>query len=268
MPRIFGLGRASTDKQVITPEAQHGRVELFIKFQKDIGTWGQSHEMAGFFCDKAVSGGLKMRLRPYGNYIFTHAQAGDIVIAADFDRCFRDTVDFLETTRIFKDRKIGLYLLDIGNAPIDMTEPAQEAMLTCMAAFKQYERRNIGKRINDAFNHLRATRGVVRPKHGWKLIPNPHNSKEKIAVPNQFDRKLAAWIAVQKEAGRSWKDIWRELAFDKDVLRQYGRKELSLTAVRGLHWSLKHGWPQTGSAMLSPDYVRPKRAPCLDTMDS
>lgn len=268
MPRIFGVGRASTDKQTITPEAQNDRITLFLKYQREVGTWDDSYQWVNFFCDKAVSGSIPFRLRPYGNFVFTSVQPGDIIVAADFDRAFRDTVDFLETTALLRERKVGIILLDIGKTPLDTSDPAQEAMLTVMAAFKQYERRNIGKRINDAFDHLRATRGSVRPKCGWKLVPKFPGSKEKIAVPDQEMRKLGAWVVEQRDVHKKTTvECWRELWMNPKT-RKIGGKEVGLSIIRNAYWSAKHGWPQTGLSRYREGYVRPKRAPCLDTTAS
>jgi DNA invertase Pin-like site-specific DNA recombinase len=269
MPRIWGSGRASTDKQIITPEAQHGRIKLFVKYQQDIGTWGADWVWVDFFCDSDVSGSVPFRKRPMGNYIFTNVQPGDVIVFADFDRAFRNTIDFLETMELLNQRQVGLIVLDIGKQPLDTTDPAQEAMLTTMAAFKRYEIRNRGKRVKDAMNHLRTTRGVLQGnKLGWKLVKQ-EGTRGKIAVPDQRARKVGAWIVHQVDVeGWGKRQCWQHLWRNKETrFCLGGKKEISEWHVTTLYKLHKAGWPKNGDS----DGMKrnhQSRRPCFATTDS
>jgi DNA invertase Pin-like site-specific DNA recombinase len=271
MPKIWPYGRASTDKQIITPKAQQDRIQLFDKYQRDSGSWDDTWLLGDFLCDSDVSGTIPFRLREYGNVIFTQVQAGDVIVAADFDRAFRNVQDFLDTMGRLNQRNVGIIVLDLGRTTLDTTNPASKAMLTTLAAFKVYEIENRKKRITDAVNLLRKTRGVLQGnKLGWKLVPKPGDTRakpEKIAVPNTAHRKVGAWLVQQIDVeGWGFRQCWRHLWHDPKTRFCLGkRQEISEWHVRTLYKLCKAGWPKTGD---SDGASRHHARPCFDTTAS
>jgi len=95
-------------------------------------------------------------------------QPGDVVIAAKMDRMFRSALDALQTIAEFKRRKIGLWLLHLGN---DCSgNGISELIMTVLAAVAQFERGLISERIKDAKRNLRR---AGRHQGGGRPFPDP-----------------------------------------------------------------------------------------------
>ena len=62
------------------------------------------------------------------------------------DRCFRSAFDALETIKSFRQRRIALWLLDLGDVS---GNGVNELIMTVLAAVAQFERGLISERISD-----------------------------------------------------------------------------------------------------------------------
>jgi DNA invertase Pin-like site-specific DNA recombinase len=109
-PRAYGYARVSTQGQSdsgISLDEQQRKIE------------GRCLENGWYlervYTDAGVSGSTPLSRRPEGAKLLHAVEAGDTVIVAKMDRMFRSALDALQTIAEFKRRKIGLWLLDLGN---------------------------------------------------------------------------------------------------------------------------------------------------------
>ena len=146
--RAYGYARVSTDQQRdsgISLDEQQRKIEARCAENG----WHLEH----VYVDAGVSGSTPLARRPEGARLLRAVQAGDVVIAAKMDRMFRSALDALQTIADFRRRKIGLWLLDLGN---DCSgNGISELIMTVLAAVAQFERGLISERIKDAKRNLR-----------------------------------------------------------------------------------------------------------------
>ena len=81
VPRVLGYCRASTRKQVDSPDVQRGKIQDYAAFHK-LG-------VVSCFIDPAKSGKVPWEEREGGRALFAQLRPGDHVIIAKLDRAFR-----------------------------------------------------------------------------------------------------------------------------------------------------------------------------------
>src|SRR3954452_10019778 len=95
--------------------------------------------------EEGVSGSVPLNDRPAGGALLANLKAGDIVIAAKLDRCFRSALDALNVVEQLRTRGVKLHLLDLGG---DIAgNGLSKLFLTIAAAFAEAERDRIRERI-------------------------------------------------------------------------------------------------------------------------
>lgn len=251
MPSVYGYGRGSTIQQVITLEAQEMRCVQHFRYKREIGQWGEDYQWLGFFADAATCRASIFRDRPYGNYVFTHLKRGDVLLVADFDRGFGgNTIDFLTTTKDLNDRGVVVVSLDMN---LDSSNNAHMAMMTSMAGFKEYERKNAIKRITDANDYLISkgmpTSGASFGKLGWKIKKVKRGGGKKplrIFVEDTELRAFADELAALRESGMSVERIRNHLIKEKRLFDKKG-KEWTFARLRHLIRARELGWPKVGA---------------------
>jgi DNA invertase Pin-like site-specific DNA recombinase len=157
--RAWGYARVSTDSQAdsgISLDEQQRKISA----RALENSWQLEH----VYVDAGVSGGTPLAKRPEGSRLLKVVRPGDVIVAAKLDRMFRNALDALQTMGSFRDRKISLWLLDLGN---DCTgNGIAELIMTVLAAVAQFERGLISERIKDAKRNLRRANrhlGGTRP---------------------------------------------------------------------------------------------------------
>src|SRR3954465_4838866 len=95
--------------------------------------------------EEGVSGSVPLNARPAGGALLAKLKAGDIVIAAKLDRCFRSALDALNVVEQLKTRGLKLHLLDLGGDIVG--NGLSKLFLTIAAAFAEAERDRIRERI-------------------------------------------------------------------------------------------------------------------------
>lgn len=94
--------------------------------------------------------------------VIAKLQAGDTLIVWDLDRAFRSTVDALLEVEKLRQRGIEFQIVNLN---VDTATPSGELIYTVMAAFAQFERRNLIVRTKEGMAAAR-----LRGKH----IGRPH----------------------------------------------------------------------------------------------
>ena len=194
-PRAYGYCRVSTDQQrdsgISLDEQQRARcIE---------NGW----HLERVYVDAGVSGSTPLSRRPDGAKLLRAVQPSAVVIAAKMDRMFRSALDALQTIADFKRRKIGLWLLDLGN---DCSgNGISELIMTVLAAVAQFERGLISERIKDAKRNLRRQgrhQGGVRP-FGWRFGTANGTGRARELIPDPEEQAALADIIAMRAQGRS-----------------------------------------------------------------
>lgn len=197
MPRVFGYGRHSTDKQGLTEEAQRSKVESYIQSSL------QELEYFGWVYDSAVSGKKPLFERPEGRNLLTLAQPGDHLVWAKLDRAFRSVVDGASTLAMLAHKGVYVHSLDLG---LDTSTAVGRCVCTVMLAFAELEREYASERTREALSAkhragLPCGRGTPI---GWKKIGSGKNSR---FVPDPVERDQALVIARMRAGGASHEDL-------------------------------------------------------------
>ena len=197
-PRAYGYCRVSTDQQRdsgISLDEQQRKIEA----RCIENGWSLEH----VYVDAGISGSTPLSRRPEGARLLRAVQAGDVVIAAKMDRMFRSALDALQTIADFKRRKIGLWLLDLGN---DCSgNGISELIMTVLAAVAQFERGLISERIKDAKRNLRRQgkhQGGGRP-FGWRFGDANGHGRARELIPDPDEQAALAEIIAMRWEGKS-----------------------------------------------------------------
>lgn len=161
MQYVLPYSRASTDRQEASPKAQVDAIKLWFSTQTLDGY--TLHEP---FVDAAVSSRVPFEDRPYGSLLMQRAREGDIIVAAKFDRMFRNVREALNTIHVFEQRGIRLVCVD---RQLDTKTAMGRFVLNVMASVAQMEREQISERTKSALD-WRKERGLAasgRPPIGW-----------------------------------------------------------------------------------------------------
>lgn len=258
MPYVWPYGRASTDKQRNTQTMQMQSTGGYYQLHRNIGRWDESYVLKDFLCDKATSGATPWEERDMGNYIITHAQSGDVILVANYDRAFRSLSDLLVTYERLQERGIRMVIMDMD---FDTSGPLGKAVMRILAVVKELERDEIGRRTRETIAHIKRERGTWTTPLGWKLVRRKGH-KTKVFVPDSYARKLGAWIAHQiDKEGWNFKDVWRDLNMRKINVRAL-KKYTGRARIVHLYKAFHAGWPKK---TIPPDQLR---RPCRATTAS
>ena len=137
---VFGYARVSTARQANEGES------LDVQ-RRMIQGYAHMHGLTldQIVVEEGVSGSVPLNDRPAGGALLAKLKAGDIVIAAKLDRCFRSALDALNVVEQLKTRGVKLHLLDLGG---DIAgNGLSKLFLTIAAAFAEAERDRIRERI-------------------------------------------------------------------------------------------------------------------------
>jgi DNA invertase Pin-like site-specific DNA recombinase len=223
--RAWGYVRVSTEAQSdsgISIDEQ----QVKIRARALENNWNLEH----VYIDAGVSGGTPLAKRPEGAKLLAVVRPGDVIVAAKLDRMFRNALDALQTMQSFRERKISLWLLDLGN---DCTgNGIAELIMTVLAAVAQFERGLISERIKDAKRNLKRQRrhlGGTRP-FGYNV------TDDKQLVPAPEEQAAIAAMVTMRTAGAGLmviRDAMRERGFpiSHETVRQALRRHAEEQAV-------------------------------------
>jgi DNA invertase Pin-like site-specific DNA recombinase len=183
MARMFGYGRASSDKQQITLLAQEEVCASYFKLkQLQEADW----EYAGWFPDAAITSKIPLFERPMGVNILGTIAPGDTIVVSNFDRAFRSVIDCHNCMLLCSERKFFLVILDVN---VDTQTPMGRAFMKIMAVIKELEREEISRRTKEAqqYNLRMGKRHSFGFPVGWKKDTAVRNG----LIPCLEDRLLA-----------------------------------------------------------------------------
>jgi site-specific DNA recombinase len=170
--RIAIYIRVSTEEQAENPEGsiknQEQRLREYVRLKNSDAPFG---EIAEVFCDPGIS--AKDMKRPALQKMLTKIRSGEVnlVLVTEISRLSRSMRDFTLLWDFLKEHGCEFQSLRDN---FDTTTPAGEMILFTLANFAQFERKQLGERISQAFL-ARAKRGLwnggVIPL-GYELNPD------------------------------------------------------------------------------------------------
>ncbi len=210
-PRVFGYCRASTKKQVDSPETQK---ENEKKYATLLGLGDVT-----FFVDAAQSGKIPWEERDAGKELFKQLRPGDHVILAKLDRAFRKLSDCVVVLEKFERLGIKLHIVNLLGGAIDLSSPMGRFLIHILAAFAELERAFISERTKDGIAkkkrknvaHSRFPGYGFRWKKVW-LDGKQVKIKERDDDERNVMRSILTW-RMQDEA-LSWKQISDHLTYN------------------------------------------------------
>src|SRR3954463_15314886 len=161
---VFGYARVSTARQANEGESLDVQRRMIE---------GNAHmhglKLDEIVVEEGVSGSVPLNDRPAGSALLSTLKAGDIVIAAKLDRCFRSALDALNVVEQLRTRGVKLHLLDLGG---DIAgNGLSKLFLTIAAAFAEAERDRIRERVSQVKADQRVRNRFLggRPPFGWRV---------------------------------------------------------------------------------------------------
>jgi len=119
--------------------------------------------------------------RPIYNEVIARLKAGDTFVIFDLDRAFRSTQDALLEADKLRERGIEFQIITLN---VDTATPAGELVYTVMAAYAQFERKNL----------------ILRTKQG---IEAARRRGKRIGRPPKLTRHQVTIASRELEAGRT-----------------------------------------------------------------
>lgn len=223
-PRAFGYARASTKKQIESPETQKDQEKKYAVFN-NLGD-------VTYFVDPAKSGKVSWEEREAGKELFRQLREGDHVIITKLDRAFRRLADCVLVLEKFKRMGVKLHVVNLMGGAIDLSSPMGVFMIHILAAFAELERAFISERTKDGLAKC-VRKGVAHtrfPGYGfsWKKVWID-GKLTKVKIRNDDERNVMRSILM-------WRMQDNPLTWDE--IRQHLTYTLGLRTKEGSLWDL------------------------------
>ena len=210
MARRYGYIRASTDKQIASPETQRQIIE---DYARRLG-----RTVDGYFIDPAVSGKKALFDRDAGKELMAQLKKGDEVIVARLDRLSRSFVGFARILEFWLKHKIKMHLCDMPGGVFDPDNPMSELLIGMLIVFANYERRLISVRTREGLQ-ARKQRGEKYcrwAEYGWrweKRLDPRLKTQVNVKVPDENERAILRKVVELRAAGQSLDQIRQHLNY-------------------------------------------------------
>jgi len=198
---VFGYARVSTARQANEGESLDVQRRMIQ---------GYAH-MHGLVLDEivieeGVSGTVPLQDRPAGGAMLAKLRAGDVVIAAKLDRCFRSALDALNVVEHLRMRRVKLHLLDLGG---DIAgNGLSKLFLTIAAAFAEAERDRIRERITNVKQDQKARGRYL----GGKVPFGYRVAEDGSLVEHEGEQEAIRAIRAMREQGMAFRPIAAAIA--------------------------------------------------------
>jgi DNA invertase Pin-like site-specific DNA recombinase len=255
-PVLIGYGRASTDKQAMTPETQQAMTFADFGHRKLTARIPENTEWGGFFCDADVSSSLRFLQRPMGQHVASIVKPGDFICVAAFDRFIGSAADCEETIEWARTRKVQLVIMDM---PFDSSTAVGETLLGVFAVFKKYNRFEISRRTREDKAHRRAMgypHGPCPIGYQIKTIVTLDGKKRKWFFPWQKERDYCRMIAfLNQDLGMSVRAIAEKFQRENYCKPRSGKPTKQYSDIAKFLRAYKQGYPLHGGVQWkAPDF--------------
>lgn len=220
-PRVFAYCRASTKKQVESPDTQKEMATKYADFQ-NLGD-------VSFFVDAATSGKVSWQDRDAGKEMFRQLRAGDHVILTKLDRAFRKLSDCVTVLEKFERMGVKLHVANLMGGAIDLSSPMGRFMIHILAAFAELERAFISERTKDGLAK-RVKTGVAHTRHPgygfmWKRVMLD-GKWVKVKLRDDEEREVMGSIAHwrMQVPPLGWEEITKHLRYGLGLKTREGKE--------------------------------------------
>ncbi len=255
MSRVYGYIRASTDKQIASPDTQKQIIQDYA------GRLGRSVDR--YFIDPAVSGKKSLFDREAGKELSLVLKKGDEVIVARLDRLSRSFVGFAKILEFWLKHKITMHLCDMPGGVFDPENPMSEMLIGMLIVFANYERRLISVRTREGLQ-TRKQRGEKYtrwPEYGWRWQKSFDGYLKKdveVMVPDEPERTIMRKVVELRAAGLSFDLIRQHLSYVMKVRTRLGgdwtRGRIAVLFKQGLRLVEVTTEPSTSIASAEEEY--------------
>lgn len=190
-PAVYAYLRVSTSDKGQTTNNQRKTIED-ARFEVD--EW---------FAEDGVSGKINALDRPVFKALMQKATEGDEILTVSLDRLGRNAIDILNTVERFKQKKIKLRCLVLGD--IDLTSMAGQILIHLLALIADVERQSISTRTKA---------GMARTKAEGTLLGRHMKVSYDVLVDCVEERKKGTQLSV----------LAAKHSLDKNTLLQTIRK--------------------------------------------
>src|SRR5262249_8697725 len=210
IPRVYGYIRASTDKQIASPETQKQIIE---DYARRIGK-----TIDRYFTDPATSGKKRLHDRDAGRELMATLRPRDMVIVARLDRLSRSFIGFAQVLDSWNSLKIGIHLCDMPGGHFDPDNPMSEMMIGILIVFANYERRLISQRTKEGLlaRKLRGEKYTRWAEYGWRWEKHFDARLKRdinVKVPDEHERSILRKVVELRAAGLSLDQIRQHLSY-------------------------------------------------------
>lgn len=218
-PRVFGYVRASTRKQVESPDTQ-------MEIQKRYAGFNQLGEVE-FFVDSAKSGKISWEDRDAGKALFDQLQPGDHVLLTKLDRGFRRLADCVAVLEKFERMGVKLHVCNLMGGAIDLSSPMGRFLIHILAAFAELERAFISERTKDGLKNRKA-KGFAHsrfPGYGFRWERRNVGGKSvSVKVRDDEERSVMCSILAWRtqDPPLAWNEIRQHLEYTLKVKTKEG----------------------------------------------
>ena len=217
--RIFAYIRASTSKQIASPEVQKG---LIAEYATRLGL-----TIDEFYVDPATTSKFDLFDRPAGKRLFVDLRPGDVLIVAKLDRLSRSYLEFATTLNTLEKRQITLHVCDMPGGVFDPTNPISMLLIQILVSFANFERTMIKTRTREALQAIKE-RGERYCRHAewgfkWERRWDSRQKKHvEIQVPDDKERAILRKVVELRAAGQSLDMIRQHLSYVMKVRTRTG----------------------------------------------
>ncbi len=190
---VYGITRASTRKQQLSPEVQAEMIRKHCAavqlpeptiLDEPLGTSGRTTDF---------------RHRPQGRWLLLHAQPGDVVVVTKLDRLGRTARDILDTLEQFAKRGVRVIVIQfLGGQNIDMDSTVGRLVVIFFAGLAQFEADMIGERTAEALQRRRQ-QGLACNRAGF--------GTRKVGKRSEWDMQQLGYIAEIAERLGKGEDV-------------------------------------------------------------
>jgi DNA invertase Pin-like site-specific DNA recombinase len=207
--RIFAYIRASTSKQIASPDVQKG---LITEYATRLGL-----TIDGFYVDPATTSKFDLFDRPAGKRLLVDLRPGDMLIVAKLDRLSRSYLEFATTLNTLEKRQITLHVVDMRGGVFDPTNPISMLLIQILVSFANFERTMIKTRTREALHAIKE-RGERYCRHAewgfkWERRWDSRQRKHvEVQVPDDKERAILCKVVELRIAGQSLDQIRQYLS--------------------------------------------------------
>jgi putative DNA-invertase from lambdoid prophage Rac len=231
--RVWAYIRASTARQVDSPEVQRGAINAYVA--KNI----PDSTVDGYFVDAATSGTIPISEREAGKDMISRLKKGDCVVVMKLDRAFRRLSDAAVMIDRMQATGVHLHVVNLMGGSVDLATPIGKFIAQLLSAFAELDRAFILERTAEGRARRKAQgRPIGGPPLGYKSVNKMIDGKPaKIIVPDKDARGLMRYIAYLREKKcMTYDQIRQHLNYEKHL--KWRGKEFSYNAI----WRIYDIW--------------------------